>query len=65
MEDNVNFQQLSVTGRRAAFRTQKWSNSFDQSSLAPALSPGSTQRQRHHQPLSLGQYNPSLINLNC
>ena len=52
--DNVNFQQLSVTGRRAAFRTQKWSNSFDQSSLAPAPSPGGG-RQRQHQPLSLGE----------
>jgi len=38
-----NFQQLSVSTRRAAFKTQKWSHSFDQTCLtsaAPASSPG-------------------------
>ena len=58
--DVQNFQQLSVTGRRAAFRSHKWSNvnsnSLDQTCLTTAASPGSVQRQRdrHHQPLSLG-----------
>ena len=50
--DTANFQQLSLTGRRAAFRTQKWSHSFDQSCLA--ASPGVvSRRQQQHQPLSL------------
>ena len=44
-----NFQQLSVSAasRRAMFKTQKWSNSFDQPSLAQSQmsSPG---RRRHH-----------------
>ena len=42
-----NFQQLSVSSRRALFKTQKWSNSFDQPSLAQSQmsSPG---RRRHH-----------------
>lgn len=31
-----NFQQLSVSNRRALFKTQKWSHSFDQ----PQMSPG-------------------------
>jgi len=49
---DVNFQQLSVNNRRAAFRTQKWSNSFDQSCLAP--SPGVVRRrQASHQQMSL------------
>ena len=49
---DVNFQQLSVTNRRAAFRTQKWSNSFDQACLAP--SPGVVRRrQGSHQQMSL------------
>lgn len=42
------FQQLSLGGRRAAFRTQKWSHSFDQSSASPGVI-----SRRHHQPLSL------------
>ena len=49
--DTANFQQLSLTGRRAAFRTQKWSHSFDQSCLA--ASPGVVSRRQQHQPLSL------------
>ena len=49
--DTANFQQLSLTGRRAAFRTQKWSHSFDQSCLA--ASPGVLNRRQQHQPLSL------------
>ena len=49
--DTANFQQLSLTGRRAAFRTQKWSHSFDQSCLA--ASPGVISRRQQHQPLSL------------
>jgi len=49
---DVNFQQLSVNNRRAAFRTQKWSNSFDQTCLAP--SPGVVRRrQASHQQVSL------------
>ena len=39
-----------MTGRRAAFRTQKWSHSFDQTSASPSLA---VSRRQHHQPLSL------------
>jgi hypothetical protein len=38
-----NFQQLSVSSRRALFKTQKWSHSFDQPALsaqAAQMSPG-------------------------
>ena len=49
-----NFQQLSVSSRRAAFKTQKWSNSFDQTTAqATQNSPGkrrqaSLQQQTQH-----------------
>ena len=36
-----NFQQLSVSTRRAAFKTQKWSHSFDQTCLMAATSASS------------------------
>ena len=37
-----NFQQLSVSSRRALFKTQKWSHSFDQANLSvqAQMSPG-------------------------
>lgn len=34
-----NFQQLSVSSRRAAFKTQKWSHSFDQSCVTSPVVP--------------------------
>lgn len=50
-----NFQQLSVSSRRALFKTQKWSHSFDQTNLQvqAQMSPG---RRRQ----VLGQQNKSL-----
>ena len=49
-----NFQQLSVSSRRALFKTQKWSHSFDQVAAQQAqMSPG---RRRHVQ----NQQNKSL-----
>ena len=42
-----NFQQLSVSSRRALFKTQKWSHSFDQANLSvqAQMSPGRRRAQ--------------------
>ena len=53
-----NFQQLTVSNRRALFKTQRWSQSFDQAALTAAqqaqMSPG---KRRHFQ---AAQMNKSL-----
>ena len=47
-----NFQQLSVSSRRALFKTQKWSHSFDQANLTvqAQMSPGRRRTQKQPQP---------------
>ena len=47
-----NFQQLSVSSRRALFKTQKWSHSFDQANLTvqAQMSPGRRRTQKQTQP---------------
>ncbi len=50
-----NFQQLSVSSRRALFKTQKWSHSFDQANLSmqAQMSPGRKRQALGHQNKSL------------
>jgi hypothetical protein len=48
-----NFQQLSVSTRRAAFKTQKWSHSFDQGCVSSAQTSPGRRRQASLQQKSL------------
>ena len=48
-----NFQQLSVSNRRAAFKTQKWSHSFDQSCVTSPVVPKRRQTSLQQKSLDL------------
>jgi len=51
----VNFQQLSVSSRRAAFKSQKWSSSFDNPGCQAASPATSARGRRQAQTKSLEQ----------